>query len=974
MWEKDWEKKHQEASMNVVYVSNENYVRHMAASMVSLFERNQGDKQLTVYVFSIKIKKETKRKLCQMADRYHREISWVELGDLRTQFGFELDTGGFDASIMGRLFVGRLLPESVRRVLYLDCDTIIMRSLGRLWNTNLRGNVMGAVMEPTIYKPVKQVIGLGEEDAYVNSGVLLIDLERWRELQVEEQLVDFYQKRVGSLFACDQDVLNGVLKGHICFLSPEYNFCTNYRYLSYRELLRYGKTYQAVGKQAFAKAKHHPAILHYAGDERPWIAGNRNHYRKAYENALALTPWAGTPKEKGQEWYMAAYHLMNYTTAICPPIRRIISRKLGMKVREARKKETPVKNIESIAVLLATYQGESYVKEQLDSILAQTIPNISIVISDDGSCDKTRQILETYEKTYPNQIFLRHRVKKGAYQDREPYVPAPAMNFFWLMSQVQADYILFSDQDDVWYPEKVETLLERMKEVEGKEKTLPVLVYSDMEVTDGNLNPICSSFFSYSKSSPRRTSLRELLVENPVTGGAVMMNRPLAELAASVPESCFMHDWWVALCASCFGGISCIEKPLSQYRQHGHNVMGARNTGSIQDLKERIVRKKQVEENYCRMFLQAEAFLKQFGKQMDASQRMALEQFLALPAQTPISRIYSIFKYGFIKTSWIQTIAQAVTIPGKAKRKLLEGADQSPKPVQMRVYCVILNYKDAETVQKLVKQIENYSCLEGIVIVDNHSPDDSWEKLQTLNSQKVSLIQAEKNGGYGAGNNLGVWYAVEKKGATHVIIANPDVSFSESCICGLKKIFAKYPDAGAAAARMEDKAYKNFQNGWKHLGFAGQLLRMGPVSRRLFGWCLSYPPSYYKNKKAVPVDEVHGSMVMVHGKAFLDWGGYDEEIFLYQEESVLGDRLKKAGYFTALLLTESYSHSHSVSINKSFEDELQRQKLREASLLYYMKHYLHIGPVREKLAKAWFWGIRMEIRIVRNIQSILPCK
>ena len=123
-----------------------------------------------------------------------------------------------------------------------------------------------------------------------------------------------------------------------------------------------------------------------------------------------------------------------------------------------------------------------------------------------------------------------------------------------------------------------------------------------------------------------------------------MMNRPLAELAASVPESCFMHDWWVALCASCFGGISCIEKPLSQYRQHGHNVMGARNTGSIQDLKERIVRKKQVEENYCRMFLQAEAFLKQFGKQMDASQRMALEQFLALPAQTPISRIYSIFK------------------------------------------------------------------------------------------------------------------------------------------------------------------------------------------------------------------------------------------------------------------------------------------------------------------------------------------
>ena len=78
-----------------------------------------------------------------MAGRYHREISWVELGDLRTQFGFDLDTGGFDASIMGRLFVGRLLPESVRRVLYLDCDTIIMRSLGRLWNTSGLGQCDG---------------------------------------------------------------------------------------------------------------------------------------------------------------------------------------------------------------------------------------------------------------------------------------------------------------------------------------------------------------------------------------------------------------------------------------------------------------------------------------------------------------------------------------------------------------------------------------------------------------------------------------------------------------------------------------------------------------------------------------------------------------------------------------------------------------------------------------------------------------
>ncbi len=953
--------------MNVVYVSNENYVRHMAVSMVSLFERNQGAKQLTVYVFSIKIKKETKRKLCQMANQYNREIGWVELGELQAQFGFELDTGGFDASIMGRLFVGRLLPESVRRVLYLDCDTVVMRSLGRLWNMNLRGNVMGAVMEPTIYEPVKQAIGLGKEEAYVNSGVLLIDLERWREQQVEEQLVDFYKKRVGSLFACDQDVLNGVLKGQICFLPPEYNFCTNYRYFSYKELIRYGKTYETVGRQAFQKAKSHPAIIHYAGDERPWIAGNRNHYRKAYENALALTPWAGAPKEKGQEWYMAAYHLMDYMTVVCPPVRRVISRKLGMKVRDARKKENPVKNTEQIAVLLAAYQGAAYIKEQIDSILAQTIPDIRIVVSDDGSCDGTRQILEAYEKAYPHQIILRHRVREGEYQDREPHVPAPAMNFFWLLSQTQADYILFCDQDDVWYPEKAETLLGRMKELEKDNKGCPVLVYSDMEVTDAGLNLISPSFFSYAKSSPRRTALWEILVENPVTGGSAMINRHLAELAAQVPDACFMHDWWIALCASCFGVISCVRKPLSQYRQHGNNAVGARNTGSLQDLKERKSRRKQVEENYCRMFWQAEAFLKQFERRLDRSQKKVLEEYLTLPWKTPIRRLFTILKYGFIKTSWIQTAAQAVTIPGKPVYKTF-GSTSSVK--EMKIYCVILNYKDAETVWKLVKQIESYSCLDGIIIVDNHSPDDSWEQLEKLTSSKISLIQAEKNGGYGAGNNLGVRYTVQEKGATHVIIANPDVSFSESCVWGLKKIFVKYPDVGAAAARMEDKTYKKFQNGWRHYGFVGQLLRMGPVSRRLLGWCLAYPPFYFKNKKAVLVDEVHGSMIMVDGKAFLDCGGYDEGIFLYQEESVLGDRLKKAGCSTVLLLTESYLHSHSATISKSYEDELQRQKLRETSLLYYMKNYLHIGPIREKIAKLWFWGIRTELQIFRKVQSI----
>lgn len=285
----------------------------------------------------------------------------------------------------------------------------------------------------------------------------------------------------------------------------------------------------------------------------------------------------------------------------------------------------------------------------------------------------------------------------------------------------------------------------------------------------------------------------------------------------------------------------------------------------------------------------------------------------------------------------------------------------------MKINCVILNYNDAQTVEKLVKQIEGYDCLDGIVVVDNASSDDSQDRLKGLESEKVSVICAEKNGGYGAGNNLGIRYAIEHNGATHVVIANPDVSFAESCIQGLAGVFQRHPKVGAAAAVMEDKNYKRFQNGWRRQGFWGQLLYMGPISRRLFAPWLNYPMSYFRGRKEVPVDVVHGSMLMVRSRAFLECGGYDEGIFLYQEEMVLADRMRSAGWRTALLLTESYRHEHSVSISKSFRHELERQRLREQSVLYYMRHYLSINRLQEFLAEIWFRGIRMEVRVFNKI-------
>lgn len=327
-----------------------------------------------------------------------------------------------------------------------------------------------------------------------------------------------------------------------------------------------------------------------------------------------------------------------------------------------------------ITVLLAAWQGAAYIEEQLDSILNQTIETESeqpgqehllrIVVSDDGSTDGTREILEKYEKEYPGRVILKHRSDERRAKDAADGIPAAAGNFFWLLSQAENSYFMLSDQDDVWKENKAERLLKRMRELEAQYGAdYPILVHSDMEVVDANLKVIHPSFFKYQKCDPTRVRFSELLVENAVTGGAVMMNGALLALVKERPAACFMHDWWIALAASCFGTIACVKEPLYLYRQHGNNTLGAKETGSVREVAERLDRTAQVNENYRRMAAQAHAFGKMYGDRMSEEQKAILRAYLALRYQSPVGRFKNIMKNRFFKNSKIQTLAQCVTIP-----------------------------------------------------------------------------------------------------------------------------------------------------------------------------------------------------------------------------------------------------------------------------------------------------------------------
>ena len=326
-----------DARINIIYASNDGYAGHLAASLCSLLDHNRMAEHIDIYVLSVGMCTEYQNRLKSLAASFGRSLSVVELGNLKERFPYKIDTRGFDISAMGRLFAPKVLPESVERALYLDCDTIVCGSIEPLYETELGECLAGMVMEPTVYQEMKETIGMKPEDAYFNSGVILMDLARWRAEDVLKKLLDFYGAHAGSLFACDQDTINGALRGRICSLTPKYNFFTNYRYFRYQTLKKLCAAYEEVGEQAFYEAKRAPVVIHYLGDERPWIRGNHNHYKKYYKKYLTRTPWKDMPLTEGKLLYMQLWWCFNQMTRLCPALRLAISRRLGMRVIDARK-------------------------------------------------------------------------------------------------------------------------------------------------------------------------------------------------------------------------------------------------------------------------------------------------------------------------------------------------------------------------------------------------------------------------------------------------------------------------------------------------------------------------------------------------------------------------------------------------------------------------------------------------------------
>ena len=224
---------------------------------------------------------------------------------------------------------------------------------------------------------------------------------------------------------------------------------------------------------------------------------------------------------------------------------------------------------ETVAILMATYNGEKYIAEQIESILNQTYKDWFLFISDDGSKDATLDIIQTYLDNYNDRIRL---IGKNGHKGAKN-------NFNYLLQQVQEyAYYMFADQDDIWVDEKIEIQLREMLNLEKKNgKDKPLLVFSDMKVVDESLGIISDSFFEYSNLNWKEENLLiKYLIHNYTAGCCMLCNHNMIECAGNIPECATMHDYWIALVAAGIGTIKYIDLPLNLYRQHGGNAIGAR--------------------------------------------------------------------------------------------------------------------------------------------------------------------------------------------------------------------------------------------------------------------------------------------------------------------------------------------------------------------------------------------------------------
>lgn len=255
--------------LNIVIASDSNYLHLVSTCIVSLFETNP-DGKFHIHLLSNEIGEVDLDALKIIIERYQGHWSIYPIDDLRERLAIDVPST-ISLTSYARLFVASILPPDLDKILYIDCDIMFNGNIRQLFDIDFADNLIGGVLDPLISHTYKKELKISKNEPYINAGVLMIPLQRWRKEGMEQKFVDYLVANKGNVHHHDQGIINAVCKGRKVILNPKFNVmsnCFSYGWANINGMM-HGKYYN---KTTFMEAIEKPAIIHFTGADmgRPW--------------------------------------------------------------------------------------------------------------------------------------------------------------------------------------------------------------------------------------------------------------------------------------------------------------------------------------------------------------------------------------------------------------------------------------------------------------------------------------------------------------------------------------------------------------------------------------------------------------------------------------------------------------------------------------------------------------------------------
>ncbi len=279
----------------IAYASDDRYAMQTGVSLYSFLLHNT-DVEWLIYIFSDGITEDNKKKLKWIASKFSCEIRVIEIPDLNQLAGNKLAVAHWAKAAYCRIFFEDLVPKEIKKVLYLDCDTIIVANLDDIFKEDMDAYPCAAVLDAG--SAFKKEHGFKRKDYYFNTGVLLVNLEYWRKHNILQYFIEEFNHRNGNSIDVDQSYINCILKNKIKKLHPRYNvmhkvYAVLDSYNTYLENNGFekGETYSET---EFKEALFSPAIFHFTGNglSRPWFYECTHPEKELWLKYQKETPWA----------------------------------------------------------------------------------------------------------------------------------------------------------------------------------------------------------------------------------------------------------------------------------------------------------------------------------------------------------------------------------------------------------------------------------------------------------------------------------------------------------------------------------------------------------------------------------------------------------------------------------------------------------------------------------------------------------